>query len=200
MNKYLSKWYIYLVSVVFVIVAFCIGVSFKCAPKKEEKIEIFIGAKECNTVALIETLNANRADDVITVNVNFHYRTHSNFTYIYSSFRSEMDIFILPSEYLKNNEDIVTDYSASIKKDEFEQYFGLAPTYYIKGEFYKGIKIYDSASNEGFLKEEIIYCDENYNSDYYLFFGYNSVNLGFLNDSVTDNALELVRTIINEGL
>lgn len=200
MNKYLSKWYIYLISIVVIVVSFCVGVSFKCALKKHEKIEVFIGAKECNTVTLLEKLNNNKPIDTIAVNVNFHYSTHSNFSYIFSSFRSEVDLIILPQTYLKDSEANVVDYCASIKKDEFEQYLGFTPTYYVKGEFYKGIKIYDATSKEGILKEDITYCDSNYQSDYYLFFNYKSNNLGFLNESVTDNALELVRTLFNEGL
>ena len=200
MTKYLSKWYIYLLSVLIVVVSFCLGVSFKVAPSAEERIDIFICAKECNTASLIEKLNNNKPTDVVTVNLNFHYCTHSNFSYIYSSFRTEVDILILPSEYLKDNERNVIDYSAPIKKDEFEQYLGFAPTYYVKDEYYRGIKIYDKDTKEGILKEDITYCDEYYSSDYYLFFNYRSVNLGFLNDSVTDNALELVRAIYNENL
>lgn len=201
MGKYFSRWYIYLTSILFIVVAFCIGVSFKVTPSKEQKIEIFLGATQCDTVSLIETLNNNKPEDVVTVNLNFHYSTHSNFSYIFTSFRAEMDIFILPEKYIKDFNDTVSGYSANIKKDEFEQYLGITPTYFMKDQFYKGIKVYDSETKEGILKDKITYCDDQYSSDYYLFFNYNSVNIDFLNNnSVTDNALKLVRAIFNENL
>ena len=200
MTKILSKWYIYLIAIVTLVTSFCIATSVKVAPKAEERLNIFIGALNIDINKADIKLNEYKPSDVVVVNTNFHHVDYSNFGYIFTSFRPEMDIYILPEEYIKNNEKIVCDYAATLNVTSFNEFLNEEQVYYKRNEFYKGIKVFDNESNNGLLKDCISYINDSFKSDYYLFFNSKSINLGFLNESKTSNAIDFVRTLLNENI
>ena len=70
-------------------------------------------------------------------------------------------------------------------------------------EFYKeedknlGIKIYDKNTNSGVDKDIITYTSEKEeNEDYYLLFRNDSIHIGSLNNSQSDNALRIVNNLL----
>ena len=65
-------------------------------------------------------------------------------------------------------------------------------TYYYSEDYAKGIKAYDKETKEGYLSDYIDYGENNY----YLFFTYNSKNIGKLNNSSSEKAFDVLKEII----
>lgn len=195
MRKILSKWYIYLLTVAIIVTGFCLTVSFKTAPKKIERFDLFVGACDIKVNELEKELNKKKPQEVKVAQVRFHYVTSSDFTYIFANFRADVDCFILPYKYVIDNEADSVKYAANLNVDYMNSELKKELIYYQYDNQYKGIKIFDSVSNEGALSSYIDYSVDNYKSDYYLFFSYKSNNLGKNNDGKTDRAIKMVKEL-----
>ena len=197
MARIFSKWYIYLLSIAISVISFCLIVSFKTAPKEHERLQIFLGAYEAKVMDLQDRLEEEKPDGVKSISLRFNYVSSSNFTYIFSTLRTEMDIIILPKSYVEENEGATLNYFANIDTEYLQKEIGREFDYYVNNDSEtKGFKIYDSSLEEGLFKDLITYSGDNDKSDYYLFFSYKSNNIGELNKkSKTKHALELIKNI-----
>lgn len=194
MHRVLSKWYLFLASVLVTVTSFCVVVFAKTSPKSEERITFVVGAFNMDVGALSQKLNEKKPSSIKEINVKFDALESYNFGYTLTSLiRSDTDFFILPHSYFDANKGGSVKYAATIKKDYVESQLERQFEYYVDGDYLKGIKIYDSSLDEGILKDYIIYTKEDDKSDYYLFFTYNSHNIGSLNDSGTTNAFTLLK-------
>lgn len=196
MHNILSKWYIYLASFAVTTTAFCVATSIKTNPKETERINFVLGSYDADVTDLEKTLNKQRIDGIKNIRCSFLKLGSKNFNYLYSSMRGDSDFFILPIVYLENSFVGATDYAANIKTEYVDEMIGSSQTYYSVGDYVKGIKIYDSKTESGILKEYITYIEGEEKSDYYLFFTFNSKNIGELNNSKTDNAFKVIRKMI----
>lgn len=196
MRKIWSKWYIYLTTVAVVVTSFCIAVSFKTAPKRTERVDFFIGAYDIKTEELKKEIEKKKPSGVVEVELRFHYISSKDFTYIFANFRANVDCFILPYDYVSKNENDSVKYAANLDMDYMNSEFGKENVYYKFEDRGKGIKIYDAATKTGSLTNYIQYDTDDFQSDYYLFFSYKSVNLGKNNDSETDRAIKMAKELI----
>lgn len=192
LRKILSRWYIYLASITLVIVSFCVAVSIKSEPKAEEKINFVIVSRGVNN-ELKNYLNNNKPNDIKKIEFRFVDLETKNLNYYFSTLRGSSDFFILPLDYAEGNSSITINYSANIKTDYLNEKLGETPTYYYSEEYAKGIKIYDGISKEGYLKDYITYNNEGETKDYYLFFTFNSKNIGQLNNSNSEKVFEVLK-------
>lgn len=198
MNKILSKWYIFIALIIVSTVSFCVAVNAKTSPKDNERISFFIGALDCKVDKLSNEINTNKEEQIKVINCNYHNINASNFTFIFSSFRENSDFFILPINYVKDNEGSVTKYSANIDKTYLDSQIGNNLEYVEYEGVAKGFKVYDSQAQSGMLKDYVTYTNDDYVSDYYLFFQFDSVNIGTLNSKTkTTNAFSVIKELMS---
>lgn len=195
MVKVLSKWYIYLISATVVVTGFCVGVSIKTTPKATERITFIVGSYGAKVSNINRKLKNLKPDSVKEVNCRYLQYGASNFSYLLSTLRSASDFYILPLSYIEKSPDDVTKYAANIKSEYVNEKVGKNLEYYENDGEIKGFKIYDAQANEGFLVDDITYTEEHDKSDYYLFFTYNSKNIGELNNSSSENAFLIVKEL-----
>lgn len=195
MVKVLSKWYIYLISAAVVVTGFCVGVSIKTTPKATERITFLVGSYGAKVSNINRKLKNLKPDSVKEVNCRYLQYGASNFSYLLSTLRSASDFYILPMSYVEKSPDDVAKYAANIKSEYVDEKVGKNLEYYENDGKIKGFKIYDAQANEGFLVDYITYTEEHDKSDYYLFFTYNSKNIGELNNSSSENAFLIVKEL-----
>ena len=195
MVKVLSKWYVYLISAAVVVTGFCVGVSIKTTPKATERITFIVGSYGAKVSNINRKLKNLKPDSVKEVNCRYLQYGASNFSYLLSTLRSVSDFYILPMSYIEKGPDDVTKYAANIKSEYVNEKVGKNLEYYENDGEIKGFKIYDAQANEGFLVDDIIFTEEHDQSDYYLFFTYNSKNIGELNNSSSENAFLIVKEL-----
>ena len=196
MLRVLSKWYLFFISIALTITSFCVIVFVKTTPNLEERISFVIGAFDADSAGLNRFLNEKKPSSVKEINYRFNALETSNFNYILVSLiRADSDFFILPFSYFDSNKDSSVKYAATIDENYVEEKVNQDFIYYSDGEYLKGIKIYDSTTNEGLFKDYITYTREENKSDYYLFFTFNSHNIGTLNDSKTENVFSFLKEI-----
>lgn len=200
MAKVFSKWYIYLVAVIAIVTAFCISVTSYTAPERDEKINFFIGAHNVHINQLNEDLEANVPEYLKVINARFHSIDNSDFSHIFASTRSILDFYIIPESYFKENKEIILNYSANIKTDYLNNYFNDTLTYCYDDESHaKGFRIYNAITKKGLLLDYVTYeldVKDYVPTDYYLFFYYDSINIGQLNGiSKTTNAFEVIKDL-----
>ena len=76
-------------------------------------------------------------------------------------------------------------------------YFDTKLEYCLYDGVAKGFKVYDHVKDEGILKDYITYSNDDYKSDYYLFFQFKSINIGEMNSvSKTNNALKVIKELM----
>ena len=196
MGKIISKWYIYVLSFAVVITAFCVFTTIKTNPKETEKINFVVGAFDVDTYHLNKKLNENKPKGIKQINCNYLKLHSHNFNYLFNSLRSGSDFFILPYNYIVDEFNGITNYAANIDVEYVDGKINQELDYCVFDEHYKGFKIYDSSLDEGILKDYITYTIEEEKDDYYLFFTFNSKNIGELNHSKTENAYEVIKEIM----
>lgn len=191
LRKMLSKWYIYFVSTILVVASFCIITNVKSEPKENEKINFIIVSHGVNN-GLKSYLNDNKPSGIKKIEFRYVDLNTKNINYIFSTLRESADFFILPLSYAENNPSITIKYSANIKVDYLNEKIDTSPTYYYSEDYAKGIKAYDKETKTGLLSDYIDYGEDNY----YLFFTYNSKNIGKLNNSDSEKAIDVLKEVI----
>ena len=192
LRKMFSKWYIYLVSIALVVTSFCVVTSVKTEPKADEKINFIIVSNGVNN-NLKQYLNEKKPEGLKKIEFRYVNAKTKNLNYIFSSLRRSVDFFILPIDYVENNPSVTIKYSANIKENYLNEKIETIPTYYYADEYAKGIKAYDKEKKEGLLSSYIDYGED---SNYYLFFAFNSQNIGQLNNSGSEKAFDVLKEII----
>ena len=116
---------------------------------------------------------------------------------LYSSFRENCDFFILPLNYVNDYKGATINYSANLDIEYLNDYFDTKLEYCLYDGVAKGFKVYDHFKDEGILKDYITYLNDDYKSDYYLFFQFKSINIGDMNSiSKTNNALKVIKELM----
>ena len=194
LDHFIAKWYKYLIAFLFSIFIWILLVDLFVAPKKNEKIGIFIGSYGINNQIYdaIEKPNYIRE-------INF-YDVHLEESYyfiLFSSYASsgDFDIAILPESQFRETD---IQYYEKISQDKFESNFGVMEYYLVNNDIY-GIKVYDAKTNTGILTDYIIYEEDNMpEEDYYLFFSNYSIHLGLLNDSDYDGVITILKELLKK--
>lgn len=197
MTKVLSKWYIHISLLLVTTITFCVSVNMKTAPKEDERVSFFVGAIDTKKDDLEAKLDSKCDDDILAIYYHFHNIYASNFTFIYSSFRENCDFFILPINYVNDYKGATINYSANLDIEYLNDYFDTKLEYCLYDGVAKGFKVYDHVKDEGILKNYITYLNDDYKSDYYLFFQFKSINIGEMNSvSKTNNALKVIKELM----
>ena len=201
MNKLLSKWYIFVLTSLLTVVSFVIASAAIAAPKEHEKISFFLGAYGAKVEELNQDINkANDIEGLKIIEFDFHYIYANDFAYMFNIYSATDDFYILPIDFVEKNKEGVLNYSANIRQDYVNSFFDNKLEYYVDGEYTKGIKMYDSLTNTGYLKDYIDYVSKDKEvkpCDYYLFFAYDSVNIGTLNHKTkTTNAFYVIKELM----
>lgn len=201
MNKILSKWYIFVLTSLLAVVSFVVASSAIAAPKAHEKISFFIGAYDAKVEELNQDINkSNDVEGLKVIEFDFHYTYANDFGYIFSIYKETDDFYILPLDFVEKNKEGVLNYSANIRQDYVNSFFENKLEYYVDGEDTKGIKMYDSLTDTGYLKNYIDYVSKDKDvkpCDYYLFFAFDSINIGTLNhENKTTNAFQVIQELM----
>lgn len=193
MAKILSKWYLYLLSIAVSVSAFCILTSIKTNPKRTEKISVLIGSYDAKVNDLEKELNNNKPEQVKDIQIRYLNLHAKNFQYLFSTLRDDIDMFILPNSYVAGKEDDTVKYAANLDAKYVDSKVEKEFEFYVYDGYNKGIKIYDSDSDIGCMKDYITYNEDDNKSDYFLFFSYKSKNIGKVNSSESETAYQIVK-------
>lgn len=168
--------------------------KIKVNPKAYERVNLMISSINLNNKLLEEKMMESNKVDVKEINVTFSIYDSSSMSMVYNTVFSEMDCFIFPKTFLDNR--IETSYLEYAKIDEtvVSNYISSPSFYEYEGNKY-GIKVYDSLLKKGWCDSIIRYFNDSFNEDYYLFFNKKSVNLGEMNDSSFDSALDFMKAM-----
>ena len=170
------------------------GAKIKVAPKKHEKIQMFISCVDLNNKALEKAIKDTNKVDVKEINVSFAIYGSSSMNMVYSTVYSEMDVLVLPKTFLDENIEHYYPYYTKLDESVISSYVGDVD-YYTYGENKYALKIYDSATKSGWCDSIIKYEKDGFNEDYYMFFVFKSVNLGELSKSKSNHALEFMKAM-----
>ena len=197
MSKIFSKWYLYIILALVSSVSFCILLNVRVSPKADQRITFFIGAVDSDVSKLNNKCKEFVDDNVMAINYRYHNIHASNFTFIYSSFREDSDFFILPIDYVNKNLGRTASLSANLNEEYINSKLNYQFDYLEVEGNKKAIKVYDSLTEEGILKDYVTYIDEEIKCDYYLFFEFDSVNIGEIHSRTkTDNAFKVISELM----
>lgn len=193
LNHFISKWYKYLFALILAIVLWILLIDLFVAPKKNEKIGIFIGS-----YGMSEKINEAITKPDYLREINF-YDVNINESYyfiLFSSYASsgDFDMAIVAESQFRESD---IQYYEKINQEKFEGSFGVFDYYRVNDDIY-GVKVYDSETNQGILTDYIAFEDEGFEEDYYLFFSNSSIHLGPLNDSQYDGLYEILKELLNK--
>lgn len=196
MRRFLSKWYLYLLAIIISVSAFCILTNIKTNPKRTERINFIVACYDAQVYKLEQALKEKKPDYLKEINCTYLNIDADNFGYLFYSLRGDADFFILPINYVDNNQDSTIKYAANIIDTNYvDNKLNAKQEYYSYEGYSKGFKIYDSLLDEGILKDYLTYNVKEEKSDYYLFFNYNSPNVGSLNNSESEVAFDAIKTM-----
>lgn len=199
-NRYfLYVWHYYAIYAVLIIFFWLLLFKFLATPQKDERLNIFIAAYQVETVLLEQTLHKRLQQyDVKTVGVDYMAPDNGNFNYVFMT-RGLIgtDIIILNKEKLPGAD--YGRYFAAIDPDLLMPYLPASASlrYLRENDNIYGITVYDPVAATGYLTEYIEYTKEDVlPEEYYLFFNKSSLNLGALDNQVSDKALMALRVIL----
>lgn len=194
LDHFIAKWYKYLIAFLFSIFIWILMVDLFIAPKKNEKIGIFIGSYGISN----EILEAISKPDYIKEIEYYDVHVKESYYFVlFSSYASsgDFDIAILPESQFRESD---IQYYEKINQEILESSFGEMEYFRVNNNIY-GIKVYDAETNTGLLTDYIMYEDSDaLEEDYYLFFSNSSIHLGSLNDSDYDGVYVILKELLGK--
>ena len=196
MNKAIkNNWYWFVIGAFAITGVVCGGVAIRCNPTAKEKILYYVCAMDIDTSVLVKESKSVSSEDIRQIRVNHESVKSSENSRLFGMVYNSTDIYIYPESQLErtiplcvgfnqdNINDLLPNASAKEKYEDNGSYFA--------------IKIYDSDSGEGALKDIIDYriSDED-KQDYYLSFPKTSKHIGLLNNCASDNALKIANHLL----
>lgn len=198
MNKFFSnlslKWYKYLVAFIVSIILWVIVVDIVIAPKKNERIEIFIGSYGVSSEINEAVEKPSYIEELVFTDVMIG---ESYYFILFSSYASseDVDLFIVKESQFRESD---IQYYQKLSSEDIEKNFGVFEYFTVNDDIY-GIKIYDSKTKTGLLSDYIKYIEDGEKEeDYYLFFSKHSIHLGELNDSQYDGVIQILKQLLDE--
>lgn len=188
-----SKWFVYLIWLLVVILFWSWIFGLIARPESDEKLIVFIGAYYANTAELSSRFNQQNPDYVKQTDVLYFDLTEYNFDMFLMIRGVESDIIILSKSAIEN-----ANLAMFLSLDEtvISQLFGdNLQLLTINGKCC-GIKLYDKTLKQGKLDDCIGYESAN-TDDFYLLFNYESLHAGVLNGAQLDGAITLARYILS---
>ncbi len=164
------------------------------SPRRENKVEILIGANECNRDNLISRIKENKQEYIYEIDISSYESSSDLFLTYYLNTLGDMDITIIPESILelgvfKTN---ISKY-AVLDFKIIEKYMDLSLfSFYEKEEKKYGIKVYDPKLNMGVLSQFIQFEK----SPYYLFISSISKHGGELTNEKNDGLFDILRTLL----
>lgn len=184
-STFLSLLMVVLLSILFVTLS---------SPRKENKVEMLIGAKECDTSRLVDYVSKGKQDYIYQIEASCYESNSNTFLTYYVNTLGSMDITIIPESiftigaFTSN----IAKY-AELKLNVINKYMDLSSCSFFENNGKKyGIKIYDFESKKGKLTDYIKYEE----CSYYLFISASSLHGGELNNSAHDGIFDIVKSII----
>lgn len=184
-STFLSLLMVVLLSMLFVTLS---------SPRKENKVEILIGAKECDTSRFVDYVSKKKQDYIYQIDVSCYESSSNTFLTYYVNTFGSMDITIIPESIFT-----IGAFTSNIAKyaelnlDVINKYMDLSSYSFFESNDKKyGIKIYDFESKRGNLIDYIKYEE----CSYYLFISASSLHGGGLNNSTHDGIFDIVKSII----
>ncbi|HBX25528.1 MAG TPA: hypothetical protein DEF61_04700 [Firmicutes bacterium] len=165
------------------------------SPRRENKVEILIGANGCNRDNLISRIKENKQEYIYQINISSYESSSDLFLTYYLNTLGDMDITLLPESVLelgafKTN---ISKY-AVLDLKIIEKYMDLSSfSFYEKEEKKYGIKVYDPKLNTGILSNFIQFEE----TPYYLFISSISKHGGELTNAKNDGLFDILRTLLD---
>lgn len=190
----LTKWPIYLIGVALTTATVCAGVSIKCSPKLKESIYVFAPTYDFDVKTFVsESLELTDGIRQITVK---HSNPNTDETIrTFGSYYSICDFYIMPSSWIERISPIALEFTSEAIHTLIPNSNGYE--FYQENGVNLGIKVFDKNTNTGAATDIITYTFElEEKEDYYLLFREDSIHLGGLNDSKSDNVLRVVNNLL----
>ena len=193
-NSLTEKWYKYLIA--FIVALFCwvIIIDIIVAPKKNERIEIFVGSYGVSNEINDVVDKPPYIEEFIFTDVKIN---ESYYFVLFSSYASseDVDAFIVKESQFRESD---IQYYQKLNENDVKELLGIEEFFKVNNDVY-GIKVYDGQTKTGLLAEYIIYDDgESAAEDYYMFFSKYSIHLGGLNNSQYDGIIEFLKKFLLE--
>ena len=183
MNKFMyylkKRWYLFVLVVLVCIPIFSISVNKITEPKEHERVNIFIASNSTSGTNLRSKLKENKPPYLKEIEVFSVLESDTTFSELLVTRGLLMsDILILPSDTILEKDhssfmEIDVEYIKSGTNYDFE--------YVVLDEKILAIKIYNSETKEGLLKDYINYSDK----DYYLMINVNTKQMDSNTEGIT---------------
>ena len=190
MNKFMyyfkKRWYLFVLILLVCIPVFSVSVNKLTEPKETERVNIFIASNSASGTNLRTKLKENKPSYLKEIDVYSVLENDSNFSELLVTRGLLMsDMFILPSDTILEKDhssfmELDVEYIKSGTNYDFE--------YVVLDEKILAIKIYNSETKEGLLKNYINYSDK----DYYLMISVNTKQM----DSNTEGIIYILNKFI----
>lgn len=190
----LTKWPIYLVGVIASSIVTCAGISIKCSPKLKESIYVFAPTYSFDVKSFVKT-SLELTDGIRQITVKHADPDSEEAIRTFGSYYSICDFYIMPESWLTR----ITPIALSFTDELIHSLLPNSSSYelYKENDTNLGIKIFDKNTNIGASTDIISYSSLNKEQeDYYLIFRQDSIHLGELNNSKSDNALRVVNNLL----
>ncbi len=164
------------------------------SPRKENKIEMLIGAKESDTARLVDYLSNKKQEYIYRIDISCYESSSNAFLTYYVNTLGSMDIVILPESFFAVGAfgSSITKY-AEIDLNVINKYLDLSSCSFFERNNKKyGIKIYDSETKTGNIADFIKFED----CSYYLFISASTLHGGDLNNSPHDGIFDIIKLIL----
>lgn len=188
-----NLFYILVASLAFTVASYIVFDTLS-KPRVQNKVEILIGAETKNKKEFENKVLSYCEKDIYKINITALDADSNFFMNYYTTSVSNVDFVILPSFFLEKNgfKDNLNQY-ANLDKDMLEKKTSIKDfIFYNVERLNKGILIYDSISQKGYLENEINY-DKNYS--YYLFLNKNSYHIGELNNKKSNACFDIIKEV-----
>ncbi len=182
MNKFMyylkKRWYLFVLVLLVCIPLFSITINKVTEPKDYERVNIFIASNSASGTDLRSKLKENKPSYLKEIDVYSVLENDSNFSELLVTRGLLMsDMFILPADSILEKDhssfmEIDVEYIKSGTNYDFE--------YVVIDEKILAIKIYNSETKEGLLKNYINYSDK----DYYLMLSVNTKQMSPSNEGI----------------
>lgn len=187
------NWKYYILGIIASFLLSLTAITIASYPTKKEKVAIFLTCYKTEG-NIKEYFDSIKPEYLETIELNIKHKEDTYYGTVIKGYRKTADIMIIPESKINY---IITKNCLVLSDDIMNELSDKTFDYYSFQDVKYGIKIYSKDTNEGILKDYVVFNKEGSEEDYYLFININSMHLGELNNSKYDGAVIILKEILN---
>ncbi len=185
-----DKWYVFPVTLVIGSLLWYNLVGITSAPKKANRLEVFIGTSQLRLYDLRNEMMSKAGKEIYTVNVHAYDEKTTLFDSYFMNTAKQQDIILVSEDTVKDDRiSFISQYVTELDKSYMQEALGGTIDLLEKDEKAYAIKAYDKNAGEGLFDEFIDYGDK----DYFLMMGKSSLHAGKNNSSSLESTISLLQ-------